>query len=83
MEGERFSLHVIDGQLPDVGGLTLCEEIRRADKDTPVVFFSGKAYEEDREAGLRAGANAYVVKPDTGTLVQTVRRLLGESHRAE
>ena len=83
MEEERFGLYVIDGQLPDVGGFSFCEQIRREDKDTPVVFFSGKAYEEDREAGLLAGADAYVVKPDTDTLVPTVRRLLEESRRAE
>ena len=64
MEGEQFSLYIIDGQLPDVGGLSFCEEIRRVDKTTPVVFFTGKALEADREAALLAGANAYVVKPD-------------------
>ena len=83
MEGERFSLYVIDGQLPDKGGLNFCEEIRRVDKTTPVVFFTGKAYEEDREAGLRAGADAYVVKPDTDTLVPTVKRLLERARRAD
>lgn len=79
MEGERFSLYVIDGQLPDVGGLTFCEEIRRVDRTTPVVFFTGKALESDQEAGMLAGANAYVVKPDVGALVTTVRRLLEET----
>jgi len=83
MESERFGLYVIDGELPGVGGLSFCEQIRRADKVTPVVFFTGRAYEEDREAGLRAGADAYVVKPDTDRLVPTVRRLLEESRGAE
>jgi len=81
MEEERFSLYVIDGQLPDVGGLSFCEESRRKDKTTPVVFFTGKAYESDREAGMLAGADAYVVKPDAGELVPTVRRLLEETRR--
>ena len=79
MEGERFSLYVIDGQLPDAGGFSFCEQIRRVDKTTPVVFFTGKALEADREAGLLAGANAYVVKPDAGALIPTVKRLLEES----
>lgn len=64
MEEERFSLYVIDGQLPGIGGLSFCEEIRRVDKITPVVFFTGNAFEADREAGMLAGANAYVVKPE-------------------
>lgn len=56
--GERFSLYVIDGQLPDAGGLSFCEEIRRVDKTTPVVFFTGKAFEADREVGTLTGASA-------------------------
>lgn len=79
MEGERFSLYVIDGQLPDACGFTFCEQVRRADKSAPIVIFTGKASEEDREAGVTAGANAYVVKPDVGELVSTVRRLLEEA----
>jgi CheY-like chemotaxis protein len=76
MEAERFSLYVIDGQLPDAGGLSFCEQIRRVDKTTPVVFFTGKALEADREAGLLAGANAYVVKPDSSELIPTIKHLL-------
>ncbi len=82
MESERFSLYVIDGQMPDLGGLSFCEEIRQADKTTPIVFFTGKAFEADREAALLAGANAYVVKPGADELIPTVRRLLEESRRA-
>ena len=79
----RFDLYVVDGRLPDSDGAALCVEIRRADEATPVVFFTGRAHEADREAALLAGADAYVVKPDIETLVRTVRRLLEESRRAE
>lgn len=82
MESEQFSLYVIDGQMPDLGGLSFCEEIRRVDKTTPIVFFTGKALDADREAALLAGASAYVVKPDAGELIPTVSRLLEESRRA-
>ena len=83
MESERFSLYVIDGRLPDVGGLSFCEDIRRVDKITPVVLFTGDASGTDRQAGLFAGASAYVVKPDTGELVPIVKRLLEEARHAE
>ncbi|HEX7175160.1 MAG TPA: response regulator [Pyrinomonadaceae bacterium] len=82
MGTEQFRLYVIDGQLPGVSGLTMCEEIRRRDRQTPIVIFSGQAYADDREAGLRAGANVYIVKPDTGQLVPAVRRLLEEAEAA-
>lgn len=34
----NFSLIVIDFHLPDGDGLALCEEIRRTDSQTPVIF---------------------------------------------
>ena len=82
MGKEKFRLYVLDGQLPGVSGLSLCQEIRAADQRTPVVIFSGHGRESDREAGMRAGANAYILKPDVREIVSTVKRLLQES-RAE
>jgi DNA-binding response OmpR family regulator len=76
---EQFSLYIIDGQMPNVGGFSFCEEIRRVDKITPIVFFTGKGFEADREAGMLAGANAYIVKPDIQEIIPTVRRLLEEA----
>ncbi len=79
---EQFSLYIIDGQLPGVSGVGLCEQIRRHDKKTPVVIFSGHGYHADREAGLRAGANVYIVKPHISEVVPTVKRLLEEVRAA-
>jgi DNA-binding response OmpR family regulator len=76
MECERFGLYVLDGGLRGVSGLSLCEQIRASDARTPIVIFSGHAYVSDIEAGMLAGANAYLVKPDSSELVPTIRRLL-------
>jgi CheY-like chemotaxis protein len=76
IEKEKFDLYVVDGQLPDVSGLTLCEQIRAVDKDTPIVIYSGDGYQSQIDAGLLAGANAYLVKPDIETIVPTIKRLL-------
>ena len=76
MERERFDLYVLDGGLRNVNGLSLCKRIRAADAQTPIVIFSGHASASDIEAGMLAGANAYLVKPDTSKLVPTIRRLL-------
>ncbi|MGH9941744.1 MAG: hypothetical protein ACRD9R_05205, partial [Pyrinomonadaceae bacterium] len=46
------------------------------DNDTPIVIFSGAAYQSDIDAGMLAGANAYLVKPDTSGFIATVKRLL-------
>ena len=76
MEGERFCLYVLDGGLRGVKGLSLCARIRTTDARTPIVIFSGHAFASDIEAGMLAGANAYLVKPDSSELIPTIRRLL-------
>jgi two-component system, OmpR family, phosphate regulon response regulator OmpR len=76
MGRERFSLYVLDGGLRGGKGPSLCERIRAADARTPIVIFSGHASASDVEAGMRAGANVYLVKPDSSELVPTITRLL-------
>jgi two-component system, OmpR family, phosphate regulon response regulator OmpR len=61
MERERFSLYVLDGGLRGVKGLSWCARIRASDARTPVVIFSGHDSAPDIEAGMLAGANAYLV----------------------
>jgi len=73
---ETFCLYVLDGWLPHVDGFEFCRQIREADFDTPILFYSGAAYEADREKGIAAGATAYVAKPDVDCLMETVVRLL-------
>jgi DNA-binding response OmpR family regulator len=76
MEHEQFSLYVLDGGLPKVSGLSLCEQIRAADAHTPIVIFSGHAFASDIKAGMLAGANAYLSKPYVLNLIPTINRLL-------
>ena len=83
MESERFDLYVLDGELPGVSGLTLCQQIRAVDAHTPIVIFSGHGLDSHREAGMLAGASAYLVKPDVTELVPTVERLLEEPRTAD
>lgn len=76
MRKEKFRLYILDGQLPGVSGLSLCQEIRSADKVTPIVIFSGHCREADRRAGMLAGADAYIFKPEMKEIVPMVKRLL-------
>lgn len=73
---ERFDLYILDNLLPDGSGVDLCQQLREFDPSTPIIFYSGAAYEIDRRKGLRAGATAYVAKPEIDGLTNTVNGLL-------
>ncbi|MEU9509975.1 response regulator transcription factor [Micromonospora sp. NPDC048170] len=56
-------LVLLDLNLPDRDGLEVCRRLRQADEDVAIIAVSARAEEHDRVAGLRAGADDYVVKP--------------------
>ena len=58
-----FDLYILDNWLPDKSGVELCRAIREFDMRTPILFYSAAAYAKDVQEGLRAGAQAYLVKP--------------------
>jgi CheY-like chemotaxis protein len=67
-----FDLYVLDGWLPGIDGFEFCRQIRESDSDTPILFYSGAAYDADKQKGIAAGANAYVTKPDVDGLIKTI-----------
>jgi DNA-binding response OmpR family regulator len=78
---EEFDLYLLDSWLPDGSGLDLCKQIRKFDKATPILFYSAAAYEIDRDQAIKAGAQAYLVKPThPQELCRLVESLIG-SHR--
>lgn len=60
---QAFDLCLLDVMLPVIDGFTLAEEIRKQDKDTPVIFLTAKSLKEDTLHGLRLGADDYITKP--------------------
>jgi len=72
-----FDLYILDNWLPDKSGVELCHAIREFDPQTPILFYSAAAYAKDIQEGLRAGAQAYLVKPVIPEeLRQAVARLI-------
>lgn len=67
-----FDLFLLDSTLPDESGYDLCRQLREFFPQIPIVFYSGEARVSDRQKGLRAGANAYLVKPEIDTIVPTI-----------
>jgi two-component system chemotaxis sensor kinase CheA len=71
---------VTDVQMPVLDGFALCERLRSDTRfrDLPVVLVTALGSRTDRERGVAAGADAYIVKGefDQETLLATLRRLL-------
>jgi two-component system response regulator RegX3 len=61
--GERWDLIVLDIMLPELDGFTLCERLRAAGRDMPILMLTAKGDEDDVVRGFEAGANDYVIKP--------------------
>src|SRR5215510_6474146 len=63
--------------------IELCGWLRKFDSDTPILFFSGAAYEQDKRAALAAGAQGYLTKPaDNDKLIDEVSRLISDARRS-
>ena len=78
-----FDLYLIDNWMPGASGIELCGWLRKFDNDTPILFYSGAAYEQDKRAALAAGAQAYLTKPAANEkLVEEVSRLIAEARRS-
>ncbi len=58
----RPDLILLDVLLPGYDGLTVMARVRR-DHATPIILLTARGEESDRIAGLRLGADDYVVKP--------------------
>uniref|UniRef100_A0A831U0U1 histidine kinase n=1 Tax=Geobacter metallireducens TaxID=28232 RepID=A0A831U0U1_GEOME len=77
---EDFDLVVSDVDMPRMNGFELTGRIRSSRQltDLPVILVTSLDSREDRERGVDAGANAYIVKSsfDQSNLLDAVRRLI-------
>jgi two-component system KDP operon response regulator KdpE len=62
MRKERPDLILLDVNMPGMGGIEACREIRRT-SDAPVIMLTVRNAERDKVGALDAGADDYVVKP--------------------
>lgn len=59
----RYAAIILDLGLPDGDGLSILREARRRKDSTPVIILTARSGVDDRVAGLRSGADDYLVKP--------------------
>ena len=59
----RYDAAILDIMVPGLDGLSLLKQLREEGNETPVIFLTARDAIEDRVAGLRSGADDYLVKP--------------------
>ena len=62
LSGSAYDLLLLDINLPDATGFSLCEELRRV-SHVPVLFASARTSETDRITGFEIGGDDYLPKP--------------------
>jgi two-component system alkaline phosphatase synthesis response regulator PhoP len=63
IQNEYFDLLILDVMLPELDGISVCENIRLQGNEMPILILSAKNSSADRVLGLKKGADDYLTKP--------------------
>lgn len=77
---QPVDLLVSDINMPRMDGFTFIRTVREQEmyRDLPIIVLSTEGQEKDIQAGLRLGANLYMVKPaQPEKLMRNIKMLLG------
>lgn len=78
---QGIDLLVLDLMLPGIGGIEICQQIRRTNERLPILMLTAKAEENDRIEGLSVGADDYLTKPfSLNEFLLRVKRMLARVH---
>ena len=74
---EKYDLLILDVTLPDGTGFEVCENVRKHDKQIPIIFLTASDEEMNIIMGLDIGGDDYITKPfKLGVLVSRINALL-------
>jgi two-component system response regulator RegX3 len=76
----QYDLLLLDVMLPGRDGFGICDEVRKVDRDQPIIMLTAKTSDEDIVNGLSLGADDYIAKPfSIAQLVLRVKAVLRRS----
>lgn len=82
--GAPPDLIVLDLMLPRMSGLEVCQRLRSAGVETPVIMLTARGAASDAAFGLKLGADDYISKPfDVGELLARVEAVLRRAGRRQ
>ncbi len=73
----KYHICILDVMLPNIDGFSIGTEIRKINKDIPMIFLTAKALKEDILKGYNLGADDYITKPfDTEVLLCKIQAVI-------
>ncbi len=60
---DEFDVIVLDVMMPRMDGMSVCQHLRAAKNNTPVIMLTAKDQLNDKLQGFEVGADDYLVKP--------------------
>jgi len=79
---EYFDLIVLDIMLPEIDGISITENVRLNNSETPILILSAKNSNADKILGLKKGADDYLTKPfNLEELLLRVDKLIEKNNR--
>lgn len=79
---EYFDLIVLDIMLPEIDGISITENVRLKNQETPILILSAKNTSADKILGLKTGADDYLTKPfNLEELLLRVEKLIEKNKR--
>lgn len=77
LEKGPFALCILDVNMPYKDGFTLAREVKKIDKDMPLIFLTARTLREDQITGYQIGADDYIIKPvDSELLLHKTRAII-------
>ena len=80
IQSDPPALVLLDVMLPGLDGFAVCERLRAAKNEVPILFLTAKNADDDRVRGLALGGDDFLGKPfDLRELILRVRAILRRS----
>ena len=84
MEQADYDLVILDINIPLMNGYELCSEIRKTNRNTPIIMLTALGTPENKLIGFESGADDYVLKPyDYRELLARINVFLKRSNVSE
>jgi len=81
IRSEHYDAVLLDMNMPGMGGMTACREIRRLSPGLPILMVTIRDSQDDKVEALESGADDYVTKPfHMRELTARVRAAIRRSH---